>query len=144
MGGLLQKRHLVAKSIWEDAMRKLGMSVGAGAALAAAFIGILISFTGPAPAQTYPSRTITVVVPFPPAGGVDSLARIVAEKLSVALKAIVVVENRAAGGGIVVTRSVAKSEPDGYTLMLAPTGSISINPSLYVNAGYDPRKDFTP
>src|SRR5689334_23582394 len=105
-------------------------------------------FAGPASAQTstqtWPSRTITLVVPFPPGGGVDSLARIVAEKLSIALKSSVVVENRAAGGGLVGTRSVAKSEPDGYTLMLAHTGSISINPSLYPNAGYDPRKDFTP
>jgi len=95
-------------------------------------------------AQSYPSRTITVVVPFPPGGGVDALARIVAEKLSVALKATVVVENRTGGGGTVGTRAVTKAEPDGYTLMLAHTGTISINPSLYANAGYDPRKDFTP
>jgi tripartite-type tricarboxylate transporter receptor subunit TctC len=83
-------------------------------------------------------------VPFPPGGGVDTLARIAAEKLTAALKQTVVVENRAAGGGIVGTRAVAKAEPDGYTLMLAHTGSISINPSLYANAGYDPRKDFAP
>jgi len=62
----------------------------------------------------------------------------------VALKATVVVENRTGGGGTVGTRAVTKAEPDGYTLMLAHTGTISINPSLYANAGYDPRKDFTP
>ena len=121
-------------------MRKLVIS----AALAAAALII----AGPASAQTstqaWPSRTITVVVPFPPAGGVDALARIVAEKLSIALKSSVVVENRAGGGGTVGTRGVAKAEPDGHTLMLAHTGTISINPSLYANAGYDPRKDFTP
>ena len=98
----------------------------------------------PALAQTYPTKTVTIVVPYPPGGGVDSIARIVAEKLSIALKHNVIVENRAAGGGIVGTRSVAKAEPDGHTLMLAHTGSISINPSLYANAGYDPRKDFAP
>src|ERR1044071_1789098 len=110
------------------------------AALAAAVSGI----AAPALAQSYPAKTVTIVVPYPPGGGVDSLARIVAEKLSIALKHSVIVENRAAGGGIVGTRSVAKAEPDGHTLMLAHTGSISINPSLYTNAGYDPRKDFAP
>jgi tripartite-type tricarboxylate transporter receptor subunit TctC len=117
-------------------MRKLVIS----AALAAAALIV----AGAASAQTWPSRTITIVVPFPPAGGVDALARIVAEKLSIALKASVVVENRAGGGGTVGTRGVTKAEPDGHTLMLAHTGTISINPSLYANAGYDPRKDFTP
>jgi tripartite-type tricarboxylate transporter receptor subunit TctC len=99
---------------------------------------------GPAFGQSYPSRPITVVVPFPPGGGVDALARIVAEKLTVALKQTVVVENRTGAGGTVGTRAVAKADPDGYTLMLAHTGTISINPSLYANAGYDPRKDFAP
>src|SRR5436190_2756681 len=95
-------------------------------------------------AQAYPVRTITLVVPYPPGGGVDALARIVAEKLSAALKHTVVVDNRAGAGGNLGTRAVAKAEPDGYTLMLAHTGTISINPSLYANAGYDPRKDFAP
>lgn len=104
----------------------------------------VVALTAPAAAQSYPSRTVTLVVPFPPGGGVDALARIVAEKLSSALKQSVVVENRTGGGGTVGTRAVAKAEPDGHTLMLAHTGTISINPSLYANAGYDPRKDFAP
>jgi tripartite-type tricarboxylate transporter receptor subunit TctC len=94
-------------------------------------------------AQQWPSRTVTIVVPFPPGGGVDVLARIAAERLSASLKATVVVENRPGGGGTVGTRAVTKAAPDGYTLMLAHTGTIAINPSLYANAGYDPRKDFT-
>jgi len=93
--------------------------------------------------QVWPSRTVTIVVPFPPGGGVDVLARIAAERLSAGMKATVVVENRPGGGGTVGTRAVAKAAPDGYTLMMAHTGTISINPSLYANAGYDPRKDFT-
>jgi len=105
---------------------------------------VLAAADRPAYAQSYPSRTVTLVVPFPPGGGVDALARILAERLSVALKQSVVVENRTGGGGTVGTRQVAKAEPDGYTLMLAHTGTISINPSLYANAGYDPRKDFAP
>jgi tripartite-type tricarboxylate transporter receptor subunit TctC len=119
-------------------MRKLAV------VLAAMMATVLAGVGGPAHAQSYPSRTVTLVVPFPPGGGVDALARILAERLSVSLKQSVVVENRTGGGGTVGTRQVAKAEPDGYTLMLAHTGTISINPSLYANAGYDPRKDFAP
>jgi tripartite-type tricarboxylate transporter receptor subunit TctC len=110
------------------------------AALVLAGIGCLST----ANAQTYPTRTITLVVPFPPGGGVDALARIVAEKLTASLKQTVMVENRVGAGGNLGTRAVAKADPDGYTLLLGHTGTISINPSLYANAGYDPRKDFAP
>src|SRR5947208_3556274 len=95
-------------------------------------------------AQDYPTRTITLVVPYPPGGGVDAMARVVAEKLAGALGQQVVVDNRAGGSGLVGTRSFIKSAPDGYTLFLGHTGSISINPSLYANAGFDPRRDFAP
>jgi tripartite-type tricarboxylate transporter receptor subunit TctC len=83
-------------------------------------------------------------VPFPAGGGVDTIGRVVAEKLSIALKQNVVVDNRGGAGGTLGTRSVAKAEADGYTLLLGHTGTMSINPSLYANAGYDPRKDFAP
>jgi tripartite-type tricarboxylate transporter receptor subunit TctC len=106
----------------------------------------LLALLGPgaAQAQDYPARTVTIVVPYPPGGGVDALARILAEKFGTAMKAQVVVENRAGGGGTVGTRSVARAAADGYTLLLGHTGTMSINPSLYANAGYDPRKDFAP
>ena len=110
------------------------------AAVAAATFGICLG----AFAEDYPSRQITLVVPYPPGGGVDAIARVVAEKLSVSLGQQVVVDNRAGGSGLVGTRSFIKSAPDGYTLFLGHTGSISINPSLYANAGFDPRKDFAP
>jgi len=96
----------------------------------------------PAHAQDYPTRSITLIVPYPPGGGVDAMARIVADKLSAALGQQVVVDNRGGGSGLVGTRAVVKAAPDGYTLLLGHTGTISINPSLYANAGYDPRKDF--
>src|SRR5712672_2116633 len=113
---------------------------------AAAMVGLALGlgFAGPAPAQDYPSRAITLIVPYPAGGGVDAMARIVGEKLSAALGQQVVVDNRGGGGGNIGTRAAAKSPPDGYTLLLGHTGTISINPSLYVNAGYDPRKDFAP
>jgi tripartite-type tricarboxylate transporter receptor subunit TctC len=97
----------------------------------------------PAQAQDYPNRTITLVVPYPPGGGVDVLARVVAEKLSGALGQQVIVDNRVGGSGLVGTRAAIRSAPDGYTLFFGHTGSISINPSLYANSGFDPRKDFT-
>ncbi len=96
----------------------------------------------PTHAQDYPTRSITLIVPYPPGGGVDAMARIVADKLSAALGQQVVVDNRGGGSGLVGTRAVVKAAPDGYTLLLGHTGTISINPSLYANAGYEPRKDF--
>src|SRR6266481_989800 len=113
---------------------------------AATVVGLALGlgFAGPAPAQDYPSRAITLIVPYPAGGGVDAMARIVGEKLSAALGQQVVVDNRGGGGGNIGTRAAAKSPPDGYTLLLGHTGTISINPSLYVNAGYDPRKDLEP
>jgi tripartite-type tricarboxylate transporter receptor subunit TctC len=101
-------------------------------------------FCGHAHAQDYPLRAVTLVVPYPPGGGVDAMARVVAEKLSIVLGQQVVVDNRAGGSGLVGTRTFIKSAPDGYTLFLGHTGSISINPSLYANAGFDPRRDFAP
>ena len=114
---------------------------------AAAFLwaaATILIACGASGAADYPTRTITLVVPFPPGGGVDTLARVVAQKLSEAFHQQVVVDNRAGGGGTIGTRVVAQAAPDGYTLLLGHTGTISINPSLYVHAGLDPRKDFTP
>jgi len=111
---------------------------------AAAAAAVAMISCAPAPAQDYPTRSITLIVPYPAGGGVDALARVVAEKLSVALGQQVVVDNRAGGSALVGTRAVIKSPPDGYTLFLGHTGSIAINPNLYTNAGFDPRKDFAP
>ncbi len=107
-------------------------------------LALCAALAGPAAAADYPSRSITLIVPYPPGGGVDAMARVVAEKLSTALKQQVIVDNRGGGGGNIGTRAAARAEPDGYTLLLGHTGTISINPSLYANAGYDPRKDFAP
>jgi tripartite-type tricarboxylate transporter receptor subunit TctC len=100
----------------------------------------------PAPqagADEYPNRAITLVVPYPPGGGVDAMARLVASKLSAPLGQQVIVDNRGGGGGNIGARAVAKAAPDGYTLLLGGAGSITINPSLDPNAGYS-AKDFAP
>ena len=130
--------HVFAKT-WRNVMkfeRRQLLRLAAGATL-------LPGLSLAAWAQTYPTRTITLVVPYPPGGGVDAMARIVADKLSAALQQVVV-DNRGGGGGLIGTRRWSKAAPDGYTLLLGHTGTISINPSLYANAGYDPRKDFAP
>src|SRR6516162_198229 len=95
-------------------------------------------------AQTYPTRPVTLVIPFPPGGGNDALGRMVADKMSKSLGQQIVVENRGGAGGTIATRAVARSVPDGHTILLAYTGTLAINPSLYSNPGYDPRKDFAP
>jgi tripartite-type tricarboxylate transporter receptor subunit TctC len=97
-----------------------------------------------ASAQDYPSRPITLVVPYAAGGGNDLLARIAAEKMTKSLGAQVVIENRPGAGGSTATRQVAKSAPDGYTLVIGGTGTLAVNPTLYQNVGYDPRKDFAP
>jgi tripartite-type tricarboxylate transporter receptor subunit TctC len=95
-------------------------------------------------ADKYPVRPITLIVPFPAGGGVDAVARIVADKLAAALGQPLVIDNRGGAAGVIGMRMAAKAAPDGYTLVLAHTGSTSINPSLYANPGYDPRADFAP
>jgi len=113
-------------------------------ATAIAFAALAAIVAGPAQAADYPTRQVTLIVPYPPAGGVDAMARVVAQKLSEAFKQQFVVENRGGGGGTIGTRAATRAAPDGYTLFLGHTGTISINPSLYANLGMDPRKDFTP
>jgi tripartite-type tricarboxylate transporter receptor subunit TctC len=99
---------------------------------------------GPAAAQAYSSRPVTLVIPFPPGGGNDALGRMVADKMSKSIGQQIVVDNRGGAGGTIATRAVARSAPDGHTILLAYTGTLAINPSLYANPGYDPRKDLAP
>ena len=126
-------------------VRLIGRFVAPESLAVALLTGLLAvgAATGAA-AQAYPNRPITLVVPFPPGGGNDALARAVAERMSKTLGEQVVVDNRGGAGGTVATRAASKSAPDGYTILLAYTGTLAINPSLYPNVGYDPRKDFAP
>jgi tripartite-type tricarboxylate transporter receptor subunit TctC len=110
---------------------------------AAAVFGLGISAAS-AQAQTFPNRPITLVIPFAPGGSTTIVGRGVADKMGELLGEKVVVDNRPGAGGTVGTKAVAKSEPDGYTLVLGYTGTLAIGPSLYKNVGYDPRKDFAP
>jgi len=98
----------------------------------------------PALGQTYPSRPLRIVVPFPPGGGTDIGTRIVAQKLQEAWGQAVVVENKPGAAGIVGTELTARSAPDGYTFMMGNIGTHAINVSLYKKLSYDPVKDFAP
>jgi tripartite-type tricarboxylate transporter receptor subunit TctC len=94
-------------------------------------------------ADAYPSRPITLVVPYPAGGGNDVIARLVAAKMSASLGQPIVIENRGGAGSTIGTRDVARATPDGYTLLIA-TSALAINPALYPDTAYDPQKDFAP
>jgi tripartite-type tricarboxylate transporter receptor subunit TctC len=94
-------------------------------------------------AQTYPSRYVRLVVPFPPGGGGDALARPLANRLSEVWGQQVVIENKGGAGGNIGSQAVAQSAPDGYTLLLG-AAFLSINPFIYSSSGYDPIADLTP
>jgi len=101
--------------------------------------------TGPLHAQSYPNRTVRIVVPFPPGGPTDVIARVVAERLQASLGETVIVESRPGGaGGTVGAKAVAASTPDGYTLLFALVGTLTIAPAIFKNSGYDPLKNFAP
>ena len=95
-------------------------------------------------AQAYPARTVRVIVPFPPGGGIDLFARVLAKNLSDQIGQQVVVDNRPGAQGNIGMQLGAKAAPDGYTLTVAYAGTVAINPHLYKDAGFDPLRDFTP
>jgi len=104
----------------------------------------LLFLAGAAFAQTYPNKPVRLIVPQPPGGGADIVARLIGQKLAEGLHQQVVVDNRAGAGGIVGTELVARAQPDGYTLLIGITGSLTINPNLYKNLPYKPVEDFEP
>jgi tripartite-type tricarboxylate transporter receptor subunit TctC len=95
-------------------------------------------------AETYPSRTIKVIVPYPAGGTTDFLGRMIAEQLQAGLGATVIVENKPGAGTTIGAEQVARAAPDGYTLLLATSTTLAINKTLYRRLPYDPVKDFTP
>jgi tripartite-type tricarboxylate transporter receptor subunit TctC len=98
----------------------------------------------PAAAQNYPTKTIRVIVPYPAGGATDFFARLVFPKMGEALGQAVVVENRPGAGTAIGASEVARSAPDGYTLLLGDAGTYAFNPTLYKKLSYDPVKDFAP
>ncbi len=95
-------------------------------------------------AEDYPTRTVTFVCPFPAGGGTDILTRLLAAELQDKLKQTVVVENRVGGGTVLAAQTVARSQPDGHTILIAPVTTLAINPAVFRSLPYDPVKDFEP
>jgi tripartite-type tricarboxylate transporter receptor subunit TctC len=110
----------------------------------AAIYAVALAAAASAHAQDYPTRPITLLVPYAAGGGNDVMARIAADKMSRTLGQQIVVENRGGAGGTIATRDAARAAPDGYTLVIGGTGTLAIDPTLYKDVGYDPRKDFAP
>ena len=107
-------------------------------------LGIMLIVALPALAQSYPSKPIRLVLPYPPGGGTDVIARPLAQKLTEQLGQQVIVDNRGGAGGNIGMEFVAKSPADGYTLLFALTAQYAVNPSLYPKLPYDPVRDYAP
>ncbi len=114
------------------------------AARVLALVGIASGFAAPAAALDYPTRTVRIVVPFPPGGATDLLARRLAERMAQGWGQPVIVENRAGAGGMMAATSVARSPADGYTLLVSVPGATVINPLLTPQPGFDPQRDLQP
>ena len=112
--------------------------------LAMAALAGLMFHASPAPAQNFPDKPITIVIPLGAGGAMDRITRLIGEQMSKRLGQPVVVENRPGAGMVVGAQAVANAAPDGYTLMNAPSGAYSINPTLFKSLPYDPDKDFVP
>jgi tripartite-type tricarboxylate transporter receptor subunit TctC len=111
---------------------------------AGALVAVLALSAQPAAAQDYPSRPVTIAVPYGAGGGVDVVTRLVAQQLSAKLGQPFVVDNRTGAGGLIASSSVAKAAPDGYTLLLATDAQLAAQVTLRKALPYDPLKDFVP
>src|SRR4029453_9238942 len=109
-----------------------------------ALVALVAASAGSLHAQTYPSRSLRIVVPFAPGGSTDIFARLIGERLAAGLGQPVVIDNRPGAGGNIGAEMVAKSAPDGYTLLMATTGVMAINNALYRNMSFDAAKDLEP
>ena len=112
--------------------------------ITAAIALLLVAFGAAAAEGDYPNHAVKIIVPFAPGGSTDVVARILADKLQAELKQPFVVENRAGAGGNIGADVVAKSNPDGYTLLMGTTGVLAINNYLYKEMPFDPQRDFAP
>lgn len=138
-----QPRHGAQPANWcRRAVLAIALSAGAVAGLAP--LGALAASAPAASGQGYPEKPIRMVVPFPPGGATDLLAREIGNALSTRLGQPVVIENRPGAGGNIAATAVTRAPADGYTLFFGTFGSLAVNKSLYDKPGYDPLKDFAP
>jgi tripartite-type tricarboxylate transporter receptor subunit TctC len=124
--------HLFKKSITRRKLVTFACALGS------------LCVTGIVTAQTYPNRSVNIVIGFPPGGAIDTIARVMAPKMSADLGQPVVIENKAGAGGVIGMQSVARAEPDGYTVFMGTMGNFSITPALVKDLPYNVAKDFAP
>ena len=110
----------------------------------AGVVAVWILFAGTAFAQTYPTQPIRLIVPWPPGGGVDTSARIIAQPFGERLGQSIVIDNKPGAAGNIGTEQAARAKPDGYTLLMGSVSPNAINPHLYARLGFEPVKDFAP
>jgi tripartite-type tricarboxylate transporter receptor subunit TctC len=138
----LAKESVEAK---EQTMPAVGARLNVRIAVSTALMVVAIATTGLVRAQeTYPNRPVKIIAPQAPGGGVDLVARIIADRLRVAMGQPFVIENQAGAGGAMATQTTARAQPDGYTLMIGYVATHATNPAVKHNLGYDAIKDFTP
>ena len=106
-------------------------------------MALVLATDATAVAQSFPNRPIRLIVPYPPGGGTDIVARVIGQRLQQSLGQPIVIDNRSGAGGTLGTAVAAKAAPDGYTLVLVPTSHV-INPSIYAKLPYDTEKDLAP
>jgi len=106
--------------------------------------GVWVFAAGPSASQNYPNHVIKMIVPFPPGGPIDTMARIVAHELSARLGQEVVIDNRPGAGSTLGSKAAAGADPDGYTLLFGSSGSLAVAPALYAKLNIDPLKLFAP
>jgi tripartite-type tricarboxylate transporter receptor subunit TctC len=120
-------------------MRKLFLAAASVATISSAILGLSVA----APAQVFPSRPITLLVPFPPGGVIDTTARVIEAELAKELGQPVVIENKGGSGGNIGTNMVARAQPDGHTILMVPNATVVMNPYTFKNYPIDPGKDLT-
>src|SRR3979409_1024471 len=136
---LLPTRHSLPSGGPPMTISRFGRRVAAAAIAACGLVA-----TGPAQAQTYPARTIKMVIAFPPGGRTDFVGRLLADKLKELLGQSVIIENKAGANGAIGADYVAKSEPDGHTVFLTTVGAVAITPGMRTDLPYDTMRDFAP
>src|SRR5690606_27329866 len=133
-------RTRFSSSITEETPMRLALSIAAAAIATCSLLGASANAQSPG----YPERDVTLIVPFPPGGTTDIVARLVAADLSKGWGKSVVVENKGGAGGNIGAAEAARAKPDGYTFLMSTVGTQSINEFLYSNLQYNPEKDFVP
>src|SRR5579859_4706756 len=107
-------------------------------------LAVLLAAALPAAAQDYPNKPIRIIIPYAAGGGNDIIVRVISPEMTKSLGQPLVIENKPGAQGIIAAQAAAKSAPDGYTILMGPSGPMTVNPATYSKLPYDPIRDFAP